>query len=320
MKIIIIPFIYLCLNFVMVAQTSVGNVEINKYARLEIVADNKGILIPRVGLLSTTSPNPIAANMSVLTTSLLVFNIQKINDVDVGYYYWLDNKWNKWTVEADIEKLIDIYGKSWSMSGNVANNTYFIGTTNAAPFNIKTNNIERINIGSDGKIEFKNPVVATAESYITVKGLKEMAGIYFLGVDSKGNLYKQTPDKESRQFMSVSLELQNANGDWINDFDTRINSTDYSVVIVGYSYSDPVALSYDNVPKTNVKVFVSGGTWRLSLDYADSSSYDAAGNQKNGTWFVNLLIIKNKQLNTITKKTYNLGGSSVGSALTPIID
>jgi len=58
-------------------------------AMLEIRANNKGLLIPRVSLTQTTSSSPITSP----ATSLLVYNTATINDVTPGYYYWDGTKW-----------------------------------------------------------------------------------------------------------------------------------------------------------------------------------------------------------------------------------
>ncbi|NVO02603.1 MAG: hypothetical protein HXX09_07840 [Bacteroidetes bacterium] len=58
-------------------------------AILDVKAIDKGLLIPRVSLTSTTSASPITSPDS----SLLVFNKATSSDVTPGYYYWDGAKW-----------------------------------------------------------------------------------------------------------------------------------------------------------------------------------------------------------------------------------
>lgn len=58
-------------------------------AMLEVQSTNKGLLIPRVSLTSTSSASPVTSP----ATSLLVYNTATINDVTPGYYYWNGSKW-----------------------------------------------------------------------------------------------------------------------------------------------------------------------------------------------------------------------------------
>ncbi len=51
------------------------------------------------------------------------------------------------TASAQIES-----EKNWLLTGNVSGNNHFIGTTNNMPFVVKTNNITRMTIGSNGNV------------------------------------------------------------------------------------------------------------------------------------------------------------------------
>ena len=62
----------------------------NTSALLDIVSTDKGLLIPRVQLTSTTDATTIT-NGNV--NSLLVYNVATISDVVPGYYYWNGTVW-----------------------------------------------------------------------------------------------------------------------------------------------------------------------------------------------------------------------------------
>jgi hypothetical protein len=59
-------------------------------AILDVKSTDKGMLIPRVELTSTTSTAPIGSG---IVTSLLVYNTETANDVTPGYYYWNGSAW-----------------------------------------------------------------------------------------------------------------------------------------------------------------------------------------------------------------------------------
>lgn len=71
------------------AQVVIGADKIQEpSAQLDIISEDKGLLIPRVDLISTSSNLPIADP----TESLLVYNRSSNADVTPGFYYW-NEKW-----------------------------------------------------------------------------------------------------------------------------------------------------------------------------------------------------------------------------------
>lgn len=81
------------------AQVGVGTLNPNKSAQLDVVASDKGILIPRVSLKSKTDATTIA-NGNV--ESLLVYNKANAEGVSPGYYYWYDGEWRRMLTPADV--------------------------------------------------------------------------------------------------------------------------------------------------------------------------------------------------------------------------
>lgn len=58
-------------------------------AGLDVNFTDKGVLIPRVALLSTGNPLPITSP----ATGLLVYNTATVSDVTPGFYYWDGSNW-----------------------------------------------------------------------------------------------------------------------------------------------------------------------------------------------------------------------------------
>lgn len=82
------------------AQVGIGISTPATSAQLDIVAENKGILIPRVELTDVNTFAPITGTQE---ESLLVYNTIDRNDVTSGYYYWADNQWNRVINQADLD-------------------------------------------------------------------------------------------------------------------------------------------------------------------------------------------------------------------------
>lgn len=101
-------------------------------AMLDVVAANKGLLIPRVNLSSTTD----AATIPSPATSLIVYNSNAgMTGGGIGFWYWNGTQWVQLAVGGG-------GANSWLLIGNsgTVDGTNFIGTTDNIPFNIRVNN------------------------------------------------------------------------------------------------------------------------------------------------------------------------------------
>ena len=104
-------------------------------AILDVDATNKGLLVPRISLLTTTDIATIASP----ATSLLVYNtnatISGVGANGVGFYYFDGLRWIK---------LLPFNNNSagWLTTGNsgTVDGTNFIGTTDNIPLNFRINN------------------------------------------------------------------------------------------------------------------------------------------------------------------------------------
>lgn len=111
----------------------------------------KGLLLPKVALSSTSDPSPLSAH----TAGMYVYNTALAGTtgtaVSPGEYY---NDGKKW---------IRVATSSWSTTGNAGTNSTnnFVGTNDAAEFAIKTDNTERLRINTDGNILVGNSSLPT---------------------------------------------------------------------------------------------------------------------------------------------------------------
>lgn len=111
------------------AQVKVGDnpTTINANSALELESTNKGLLLPRVALTSTTAFAPLAAHVAGMTVYNTATAGTTPTDVTPGYYY---NDGTKWVKLADAAALTP---EPWNITGTTnpaianSNNAYLLG-------------------------------------------------------------------------------------------------------------------------------------------------------------------------------------------------
>ena len=135
---------------------------INADAMLEIESTNKGVLLPRIALKSTTS----AAPLKKLIAGMVVYNTSNTNDITPGLYYSDGTKWIR--AVTNINESESTSNQLWSLKGNKGITTNnFLGSTNNAPLIIKTNNLERLRDTEKGWVGIGT---STPKSALQTKG------------------------------------------------------------------------------------------------------------------------------------------------------
>ncbi len=89
MKRKVIPLFALMFSGAAMAQVGIGTERAASSAQLEILADHKGVLIPRVKLVDLTNFEPIKGEK---IESLLIYHTGE-NNIKPGFYYWRNNTW-----------------------------------------------------------------------------------------------------------------------------------------------------------------------------------------------------------------------------------
>lgn len=84
------------------AQVGIGTPTPADSSMLEVAADDKGVLIPRVSLVKLDDFAPITGNK---VESMLIYN--KGTVVPKGFYYWNETKWSKITTRDELDKIIE---------------------------------------------------------------------------------------------------------------------------------------------------------------------------------------------------------------------
>lgn len=101
----------------------VGTQAPHSSAQLDVFADNRGLLVPRVSLSNALQAAPVSSP----AVGLLVWNTNAAvsSGQGVGFYYWAGNHWKKLAGSTE----------GWMLSGNsgVDTSRHFIGTTGTHP-------------------------------------------------------------------------------------------------------------------------------------------------------------------------------------------
>jgi hypothetical protein len=143
------------------AQVGVHTDTPDNSSAMDIVASNRGLLIPRVTLTSSLSnPSPVSAP----AVGLLVFNSG--SNQPVGFYYWNGTTWTQIGTGGSGG------GNDWTLTGNSGTTpgTNFLGTTDNKHFLVYTNNVERMRFESDGQIVIDSIAPRNATDLFTVIG------------------------------------------------------------------------------------------------------------------------------------------------------
>ena len=78
-----------CFSAIGIAQVGVGTATPDASAQLEVVATDKGILIPRLNIIDLNTAAPVA--VADIDESLLAYNTNAASGK--GFYYWDGTKW-----------------------------------------------------------------------------------------------------------------------------------------------------------------------------------------------------------------------------------
>lgn len=135
-KVVVCIFIMHLCTFTLNAQVGIGTTTPAASAQLDITSTDRGFLMPRVALTSTTDTATING---AEVTSLLVYNTATVTDVTPGFYYWYGAQW---------VTLGGTTPAAWELTGNTGTNpnTNFLGTIDGQDLVIRTNNVETLRV------------------------------------------------------------------------------------------------------------------------------------------------------------------------------
>lgn len=157
------------------AQVGIGTTTPNSDALLDIDASTRmgGLLLPRVGLSNTTNVAPMTAHVAGMT----VYNTATTGDVTPGYYYNDGSQWVRIAASGT---------DKWDLLGNAGTNaaTNFIGTTDNVALRVRTNDVNRFEFATNGRLRAFDNGNAAAPIYSWNDDTN--TGIYRIGGDDLG--------------------------------------------------------------------------------------------------------------------------------------
>ncbi len=116
--------------------------------------------------------------------------------------------------------------------------------------------------------------------------------------------------------------IENPDLDWVLDFDTQVDASEFVLITISASYDRELVLSDSGNAPENASLpytaaFIKNGTWHIIADYPVAANRDTSA---IGTWTISTLIFSkdlSKQFATVEIPMLN---SSTGTAIAPIID
>lgn len=183
-------------------------------------------------------------------------------------------------------------------------------------------------------INTKNP-----EKDLSVNGTMKTSGIVFkkpiekLGANEKYTFIIKSPDPENKitacndtfvpnspapiNLVQFKITCDPSDKDWVNEFDTKINSNKFLVFISSFGFTQPLkTVAPDWVtPVPQIFAYSSGGTWKLKADY---QGFTPDASFPTGLWTLNLMVFDRayaKEFNS----TQAMGASTTGEAAAPLI-
>lgn len=280
-------FLLSCFIYVTVLCQNVGinstGAAPNTSSMLDISATNKGLLIPRVSLLTTAD----VATISAPATSLLVYNINAsisgIGANGVGFYYFDGSKWVKLISNTNTSTAWLTTGNSGSVDG-----TNFIGTTDNVPLNFRINN------NAAGRIDSTNADV-------------------FLGSLSGGS-----PTAQYNTAIGHFALKENTLGTYntaIGFEALRYNNNGYNNVAIGTSSMKNVGTGYSNVSIGHLSMgFFSNGNQNVAI--GERAMYSSNCNSSVGIGYQALQ--NNTQFGTVALGYQAMQNNSAGTENTGI--
>lgn len=182
------------------AQVGINTTNPSAGSILDIDANDKGILIPRISIPNLNNIAPVTGGS---TESLLVYNTN--TTTGVGFYYWNDSRW----VAIDS-------GRNWNLTGNAGTNagTNFLGTTDNIALRFRTNNFERFTISQGTTEENGGRLLAHTNG-------TETEPIYSWSADTNTGIWRADDDQLAFSTNGTQRARINNNGSF------TFNSTTY---------------------------------------------------------------------------------------------
>lgn len=190
---------------------------------------------------------------------------------------------------------------------------FFITTNAQVGIGINTAK-PRTDLDVNGSFKSNNIIAGTVDQI----GLEEKDRYLLLTQNTSDNSIKKIDPRVAGSpgiATIATYKLTNVGGDWVEQFNTRINTTDFAVVILSAYFDRDLSLGTSGIlamPSFGVRNI--GGFWNLYADYSGMSSLT------NGTWTFVCAIYPKNYVKLFGERTKSLGNTSSGTEATPILN
>lgn len=122
--------------------------------------------------------------------------------------------------------------------------------------------------------------------------------------------------------IQYNITTDNADKDWVNAYNTKINAKKYVVIVNSFNFNLPVVMSSSSAtlrrlaPVAQVYTYEQDGTWWIKADY--NGFAPPTTTEGSGLWNVSLMIF-DKTFARNKPVTVDLDGGTTGVAKEPLI-
>lgn len=199
-----------------------------------------------------------------------------------------------------------------------------------------TSTIGLINAQTTGKVGINTK---TPEKELSVNGTMKTSGMFFkdpiekLGSNENYTFIIKSPVPENKitayndsfvpnspapiNLIQYKITCDPSDKDWVNQYDTKINSDKFLVVISSFGFTQPVRTNSPDwvTPVPQIFAYYNNGTWKVKADY---QGFAPAPTLPAGVWTLNLLVFDRSYAKEINR-TQGMGASTTGAATTSLL-
>ncbi|NML59386.1 hypothetical protein [Chryseobacterium cheonjiense] len=264
-----------CLLFSLTAYSQVGINTNNPKASLDISAKTtdgskpEGLIAPRLtgdqiragdNQYGTAQKGAILYATSAVTSP----STKTANITAEGYYFFDGTSWQKITGAASAG---DTTNDAWindTANSMVKLGTKSDGTARTAGTDVVVNDAGQMGLGTSSpanKLDINGDGINNPVRIRNVLSEAINEQNFNLVLNANGEIKKSQRSSTPMYFQKYILS--NVNADWVENYDTKIPSNKYTLVVVGANF--PYTLSAAG--GTTIEAYILGGTWRLRADF-----------------------------------------------------